>query len=447
MTEFRPRVVIIGAGFGGISTADHLSRLAVDVLIIDRYNFHTFTPLLYQVATAALDPSTVAYPVRGIFRRDRNVGYLMGTVTRIDRAERRLTIQTEAGERVETYDVLVVSAGSQTTYFGNDEAERYTFDLKTVDDAVRLRHHVLSLFERATWVEDEAQRRALTTMIVVGGGPTGVETAGALYELYNHVLTSEYRDSAQSLRAHVILVEALDSILQPYPERLQKAAIRQLESLGGVEVRLGVAVEHVAPDHIVLSNGATIPAYTVAWMAGVRASSLGEMLTDNPRRNGQVPISSYLQLPHDDSVYVIGDMAYLEDDRGKPYPMVIPVAKQQGELVARNIHHSFSNQPLESFAYNDRGNMATIGRRRAIAWIFNRIQLTGFVAWLSWLFLHLVTLMGFRNRITVFISWMWNYLTFDRSVRIILHDEPDEPFEQPLVDAEQKFTVPTLQPE
>ena len=259
------------------------------------------------------------------------------------------------------------------------------------------------------------RRAALTTLVVVGGGPTGLETAGALYELYKHVLADEYCSPGKDLRGRVILIEMLDHLLDPYPERLQKAAYRQLENLG-VEVILGTRVEHVEPDRVVLADGRVIPTYTLIWSAGVKASPLAEMLGVELARGGRVPVRPTMQLLDDDDVYVVGDMAYLEDPDGQPYPMLIPVAKQQGKLAAKNILRQQKGAALETFRYHDRGIMATIGRSRAVAWIYYKIPLTGFIAWLAWLGLHLITLLGFRNRLNVFINWVWNYLTWDRSV-------------------------------
>ncbi len=414
----RPKVVIIGAGFGGLYAAKTLAKQAVDVLLIDRQNFHTFTPLLYQVATCALDPSDIAYPTRGIFRNRPNVRFLLGEVKAINRADKCITVKTNGQERREQYDYLIVAAGSVTNYFGIRELEQRAFGLKDLNDAVILRNHILKLFERALWTEDPVYRQALTTLIVVGGGPTGLETAGALYELYNHVLREEFSD-AQNLTARVVLVEAADHLLGTYPERLQKAAYEQLKSLG-VELMLGETVENVTEEGVFLKSGRFISGCTLVWSAGVKASPTAQMLGVELQSGGRVPVLPTLELPGHDDVYVVGDMAYLEDLRGQPYPMLIPVAKQQGILAARNILCRLKGRELQPFRYHDRGIMATIGRRRAVAWIFYRVQLTGLVAWVAWLGLHLIWLMGFRNQMSVFLNWAWNYLTYDRSVRIIL---------------------------
>ncbi len=411
----RPRVIVIGAGFGGLYAAQTLKHKSVDVLLVDRHNFHTFTPLLYQVATAGLEAEEIAYPVRGIFRSNTNIDFMLGEVTAIDRAAKMISVRTDGAVRHESYDYLIVAGGSVTSYFGKPEIGDYAFELKTLDDAVELRNHILRLFERAAWTEDEVQRRALTTIIVVGGGATGLETIGAIRELYQHVLRKEY----ESLSPRIVLVEAIDHLLAAYPERLQQKALEQLKSLG-VEVILGDAVDETTPDHVRLASGEIIPTRTLIWSAGVQASPLTTLLDLPLQKGGRVPITATLTTEGDENVYVVGDMAYLAAPDGKPYPMLIPVAKQQGILAAKNILRRVASEQPQPFHYIDRGIMATIGRRRAVAWIFNRIQLTGYLAWIAWLGLHLISLMGFRNRLNVFVNWVWNYLTYDRAVRIIL---------------------------
>ncbi|NDJ77352.1 MAG: NAD(P)/FAD-dependent oxidoreductase [Chloroflexi bacterium] len=418
-TTQRPRVIIIGAGFGGLYAARRLAKEDVDVLLVDRQNFHLFSPLLYQVATSGLDPSEIAYPVRGIFRGKDNVRFLMGEVERINPDRKTIDVRTNGETHPEAYDYLIVAAGSQTHYFGMDQVQQHAFGLKTLAEAVSLRNHLLTSFEKAAWSKDDDYRQALTTMVVVGGGPTGLETAGALYELYEHVLRQEYEQQLGDITGRVIMVELQDHLLDPYPAKLQEAARRQLEGLG-VEVILGNGVKEAADDHIVLSDGTVIRTHTLVWAAGVKASPLAEMLDVELQRGGRVPVEPTMEVIGRPDIYVVGDMSYLEDKNGSPYPMLIPVAKQQGITAARNIFNRIEDQPEKAFRYRDRGIMATIGRRRAVAWIYYRIQLTGYLAWLAWLFLHLVTLMGFRNRLNVFVNWVWNYFTYDRSVRIIL---------------------------
>lgn len=415
-----PRVIIIGAGFGGLYAARTFAGKNVSVLLIDRHNYHTFTPLLYQVATCGLDPSEIAYPVRQIFYDQPNINFLMGEVTAIDSDSRLVTIQSGGKTLQESYDYLIVAAGSVTNYFGSDNLAKSTFELKKLSDAVLLRNHILKLFERAAWTEDEAQREALTTLVVIGGGPTGLETAGALHELYNDVLRKEYRQG----KASVILIEAVDRLLVPFPEPLQKSALEQLTSLG-VEVILSSPVESAGEDYVRLKDGRMIPTHTVIWSAGVKASPIAAMLGVELQRGGRIPVKPTLEMVERERIYVVGDMAYLEDAQNHPYPMLIPVAKQQGKRAAENILSLANGQAQEAFVYYDRGIMATIGRSRAVAWIYNRVALRGYIAWLAWLFLHLVWLLGFRNRLNVLVNWVWNYWTFDRSVRLILELQHD----------------------
>lgn len=414
----RPRVIIIGAGFGGLYASRTLEGKAVDVLLIDRQNYHTFTPLLYQVATAGLEPEEIGYPVRGIFRADSNVAFLMGEVTQIDTQTKTVEVTTHEQIRHEPYDYLIVAAGSVTNTFNIPSIAEHSFDLKTLSDAILLRNHILRTFETAAWAQDAAYREALTTLVVVGGGPTGLETAGALVELFRNVLRKEY-PFLRELTPRVVLVEATDRLLAPFPERLQQSALRQLESLG-VEVMLGNPVVRTDADSIELKDGQIIPTRTLIWSAGVKASPMASLLGQPLQRAGRIAVQPTLDVAGLDSVYVVGDMAYLEDEQGQPYPMLIPVAKQQGILAAKNILRRIEGRAQQSFRYSDRGTMATIGRSRAVAWIFNRIQLTGYPAWVAWLLLHLVTLLGFRNRINVFVNWVWNYFTYDHSVRLIV---------------------------
>jgi NADH dehydrogenase len=412
------RVIIIGAGFGGLFAARTLAGKAVEVLLIDANNFHTFKPLLYQVATSALDPSEIAYPVRTIFRGSDNIRFLMGEVTTINGQDKQVEIEVEDGVLEEAYDYLIIATGSVPAYFGNQAFREFTFELNSLEDAIALRNHILGHFERASWTEDEQLRDALTTIVVVGGGPTGLETAGALYELYNHVLKHEF-DPQKHLQARVLIVELLPHLLAPYPENLRQAALEQLNSLG-VEVILGNPVKSVTGDHIQLGDGQVIATHTVIWTAGVEAAPTAKHLGIELGQNGRIPVTPRMEVEGFEGVFAVGDIAYLEGPAGNPYPMMIPVAKQQGILVARNIVRQLQGREMHEFHYLDRGIMATIGRRRAVAWIYNRVQLRGFIAWLAWLGLHLVTLMGFRNQLNVLINWIWNYFTYDRSVRIIL---------------------------
>ncbi|MCL4254797.1 MAG: NAD(P)/FAD-dependent oxidoreductase [Anaerolineae bacterium] len=419
-TTTRPRMIIIGAGFGGLAVVNQLHRQNVDILLIDRNNFHTFTPLLYQVATCALEPSEIAYPVRGIYRKNRNVSFLLGEVVAIYPQEKRLSVKTNGTTLDQSYDYLVIATGSVINFFGNDSIEQFAFGLKNLQDTLILRNHILKLFEKAAWTKDSIERDAMTTMVVVGGGPTGLETAGALYELYNHVLSREY-NRANAIRARVVLVEATNTLLTPYPERLRELARKQLESLG-VEVILGKAVQKMEKNRVILADGEVIHTHTLVWSAGVKGSPVARMLGVELVRGDRIPVKPTMEVIGLEDVYAAGDITYIPDANGNPYAQVITVAQQQGKLVAKNILNRLNDKPQAEFVYFDKGIMATIGRRRAVAYPFNKVQLSGFFAWVTWLGLHLIWLMGFRNRINVFVNWVWNYLTYDRSVRIILDE-------------------------
>lgn len=425
-TEQVTKVVIIGAGFAGLRAARRLSgNEEVEVLLVDRNNYHTFTPLLYQVATCGLDPSQVAYPVRSIFRHSPNVHFLMGEVTSIDTDEQSVTIETVGGNvRREAYDILFVAAGSDTNFFGNAQFERHSFGLRTLDDALVLRHHILKLLEKAAWETNPEEREKLMTMVVVGGGPTGLETAGALYELYNNVLQKEY-DNLSDFSLRVVLLEAMDRVLGPYPEGLQISAEEQLRDIG-VEVITGAFVDEVGENYLKLKDGSEYGTHTIVWATGVTGTPLARMLGVELQKGGRVAVNREMQIIGLKNVYAAGDITYLENPKtGQPYGGIIPVAQQQAGTVAKNIMHQIRNEPLEKFTYFDRGIMATIGRRRAVAWVFNRIPLTGFLAWISWLGLHLLVLLGMRNRLQVVINWVWDYIFYDRSVRLILEDTDD----------------------
>ncbi len=403
---------------GGLFAALNLEGKPVDVLLIDQKNFHTFTPLLYQVATCALDPSEIAYPVRGIFRNNKNIEFMMGKVVDINKKQKEVIVEIDGERRVESYDYLIIAAGSAPNYFGNESFKQCTFGLRSLNDAITMRNHILKLFESAAWEADNQQLQAMTTLVVVGGGPTGLEIAGALYELYNHVLGREF-SSEKSMSARVILIERMPHLLSSYPEKLRQSALKQLRSLG-VEVILGKAVTEISKKHIRLEDGSEISTNTVIWSAGVQSSSLSDKLGIKLTRGNRIPIKDTLEIENHQEIYAIGDIAYLENTEGEAYQMLIPVAKQQGILAAKNILRHIKGENRKQFKFHDRGIMTTIGRSRAVAWIFNSIQISGYLAWVAWLFLHLLTLMGFRNQLSVLVNWIWNYFTFDRSVRIIL---------------------------
>jgi len=409
----RPRVVIVGAGFGGLAAARELADADVDVLMINRTNYHGFWPLLYQVATAGLEPESIAYPVRAILRRYRNADFLLAEVNGVDFEQR--AVLTDVGPVM--YDYLVLAAGSTTNFFGNERFERYTLGMKDLDEAQRLRNHILTCFEHAVAETDPARRAALLTFVVVGGGPTGVELAGAFIELIRHVMRKDY-PMLDVCQAHVVLVEATDRVLATFPESLQRAALDRLQRMG-VDVRLSAPVADTRPGVLVFKDGTELEAETIVWAAGVRASPLAEALGVTLGRGARVKVEPTLTLPGHPEVFVIGDMAYLEGYRpGVPYPMVAPVAIQMGEQAARNIIARTRRNPMKPFRYFDKGQMATIGRSAAVLDAFG-IQLTGWPAWVGWLFVHLMELVGFRNRALVLLNWAYSYFTYDRGVRLI----------------------------
>jgi NADH dehydrogenase len=411
--EGRPRVVVVGAGFGGLHAARELARGGVDVLVLDRNNYHGFWPLLYQVATAGLEPEAIAYPVRAILRKYPNASFLMAEVRGVD-FERKQVLTD--GEPI-GYDYLVLAAGSANNYFGNDALARATFGMKDIDEAERLRNQVLAAFERAMREPDPERRAALMTFVIVGGGPTGVELAGAFAELIRHVLRKDY-PALDIGQARVVLVEAQDRVLATFPESLQRKALRRLTQMG-VEVRLNTAVAAVDADQVLFKDGTGLQAHTVVWAAGVRAAALADTLNVARGRGARVKVERTLNLPGRPEVFVVGDMAYLEGYRGaNAYPMVAPVAIQQGQQAARNILAQIRGEPMRPFRYFDKGQMATIGRRAAVMDAFG-VRLSGFLAWLGWLFIHLIELIGFRNRLIVLANWAYNYFTYDRGVRLI----------------------------
>jgi NADH dehydrogenase len=408
-----PHVVVVGAGFGGLTATRRLARLPVRVTLLDRHNYHTFTPLLYQVATAELEPDEIAKPVRSILRRRPNVRFRVATVKTVDLAAR--VVRTDAGDI--GYDYLVLAAGSTNNHFGVPGVAEGATGLKDVEEALALRNQILSRFEAAAWERDPGRRATLLTFVVVGGGPTGVEFAGALAELIAHVLPQDYRD--QSLTdARVLLLEATDHLLAPFALPLQRKALRALQARG-VEVRFNCAVERLEGEILRLRGGEQIRAATVMWAAGVRAEDLAGTLPVERLRGGRVAVGPSLQLEGHPEVYVIGDMAAGRDDRGELLPQLAPVAIQAADSTARNIARGLAGEPPVPFRYRDRGIMATVGRGEAVAQV-GPLRLDGFLAWCAWLGLHIVELIGFRNRLFVLADWAWNYLTWERATRLIL---------------------------
>jgi NADH dehydrogenase len=421
--ERRRRVVVVGAGFGGLAVAKGLAGSPVDVVVVDANNFHTFQPLLYQVATAGLDADDIAHPVRGIVARHRNADVRMGRVTWIDLDARRVDLAEGSSL---TYDHLVLAAGAVTNTYGIPGVDEHGFGLKTIADALALRAHVLRQFERAA-VDPTLVERGALTFVIGGGGPTGVELAGGLTELIERVLAKDF-PSLDVRRARVVLVEPTDRVLGAFPRSLSDSARRAL-ARRGVEVLLGAGVARVDDTSVELTDGTVVPASTVVWTAGVTASPLAgviaEQLGDGAlTRGGRIVVDDELGLPGHPEVSVIGDLAAATDGDGGLLPQLAPVAVQAGALVARNVIARAEGRPTESFRYVDRGSMATIGRHAAVAQLPGGVRLRGTVGWLSWLLLHLVMLVGFRNRVNVLVNWAWSYLTYDRASRLILDDPP-----------------------
>ncbi len=410
----------MGCGFGGLAAARALAVAEVDVTIIDRRNHHVFQPLLYQVATAGLNPSDIAQPIRFILRRQSNARVLLADVTSVDLAERR--VETSVGPVA--YDVLVVATGATHSYFGNDEWAADAPGLKTVEDALEIRRRLLLAFERAESTTDEDERRRQMTFVVVGGGPTGVELAGAVQEIATRTLRPDFR-TIDTTDARVVLVEAGPRVLSQYPEKLSASAARQLEGLG-VEVRLEAPVTAIDRHGVTTEHG-VIPAATVLWGAGVQASPLGATLGVETDRAGRVCVAPDLSVPGHPEVFVIGDLAAASDDDGTPVPGVAPAAQQGGRHVAACITADLAGRERPPFRYRDRGSLATIGRSAAVVDLSPRIRFGGFAAWFLWWLVHIWSLVGFRSRVRAFAGWGWQYLFGRRTARLITDTGPPGP--------------------
>ena len=407
-----PRVVVVGAGFGGLSAARTLANRPVDVTLVDRNNYHTFFPLLYQVAAAELVPTDIAHPVRSIFRRARNVRVRMAEMVDLDLGARE--VHTDGGTIA--YDYLVLALGSEPSFFGVEGAAEHAFPLRWMDDAVPLRHHVLTRFEAAA-TADRARRARLLTFVVVGGGPTGVEYAGALSELIFGPLLKDFPDVSPA-DVRIVLVEASDTLLGGMPTKLATYAAERL-ARRHVTVRLGTAVDAVQTTAVRVAGGESIPTETVVWTAGVRGDPRAAGWGLPVGRGGRVPVGDALHVEGRPEVYVIGDLAYREDAEGRPLPQVAQVAIQQGRCAARNILRLAAGEAPRAFSYKDPGMLAVIGRNAAVAHVFG-FAFRGLVAWLLWLGIHISWLIGFRNRALVLLNWGWNYLFYRRAVRLIL---------------------------
>ncbi len=411
-TASEPHVVIIGAGFGGLEAAKHLGNKPVSVTVIDRTNYHLFQPLLYQVATAALSPADIAAPVRAVLEKYKNIDTLLGEVQSVDVAGRFV----RTSEHEIRYDYLVVATGSRHSYFGHNEWEKLAPGLKSLEDALEIRRRILMAFEFADKTEDPAARAAAMNFVIIGGGPTGVEMAGAIAEIARETLAKDYRHIDPS-KSRVILIEGEKRVLSGFPEDLSASALKQLQALR-VEVRLGVHAENLTEGGLEVA-GEFIPCRVKIWAAGNTASFVGKTLGVPVDRAGRVIVQDDLTIPGHREVQVIGDLANFTNAKtGKSLPGVSPVAIQQGRHAARNILHMIEGAAPQRFYYWDKGSMATIGRNKAVADL-NFVHFSGFLAWLAWIFIHVLYLVGFRNRLAVLFQWGWAYLTFNKGARLI----------------------------
>ncbi len=404
-------VVIIGGGFGGLNAARELSRRPLRVTLVDRRNHHLFQPLLYQVATAALSPADIATPLRHILSARRNVTVFLAEVERVDLAAHKVILTD--GELA--YDAVIVAAGASHSYFGHDEWEFAAPGLKSLEDALEIRRRVLLAYEAAERCEDATERQALLRFVVVGGGPTGVELAGALAEISRKTVAADFR-VIDPTQAQILLLEAGPRVLPSFPEALSRKAEAQLRRLG-VEVRTGAPVTNVSPDAVWV-GGEQIRSRAIVWAAGVAASPLGRSLGVKLDRAGRVLVEADLSLPGYPEAFVIGDLAAFVLQGGQPLPGLAPVAIQQGRAAAQNVWRRLTDRPTERFSYRDKGSIATIGRASAVA-VIRGLHLSGFVAWLAWLLVHIFFLIGFRNRFVVLFEWAWAYATYQRGARLI----------------------------
>lgn len=407
----RPHVVIVGGGFGGLKAAEALARLPVEITLVDRKNFHTFQPLLYQVATAGISPAEIAAPIREILHKHENVEVLLGEAQGFDLEQRKIRLH---GFDL-SYDYLVVASGATHAYFGHDEWEPLAPGLKTIEDALEIRRRVLLAYELGEREAAVTGRHRPINFVVVGAGPTGVELAGTLAEMARKSLAQNFRN-IDPAKTRVLLVEAGPSILSSYPEDLRRSAVKQLEQLG-VEVHTNSAVSDVRSGQVRIGND-VVAAEVVLWAAGVAASPLGRALGAAVDRAGRVFVEPDLSIPGHSEIFVIGDLASLKDEHGNSLPGVAPVAMQQGKWVGRQIAADLAGKPRQPFRYFDKGSLATIGRAAAIAQ-FGKLHLSGFVAWVMWLFVHITFLIGFRNRMLVMVQWAWSYLTYEQGARLI----------------------------
>jgi NADH:ubiquinone reductase (H+-translocating) len=416
MSTQRPRVVILGGGFGGLQCAETLNRADVAITIIDRQNYHCFQPLLYQVATASLSPADVAWPIRHVLRRQKNATVFMTEVTGIDIGERLVATKTGSFR----FDFLVIATGAMHSYFGHDSWAAVAPGLKSIEDATRIRRRILSSFEQAELAEDDATRGRLLTFVIVGGGPTGVEMAGAIAEVARQTLKRDFR-RIDPRKSRIVLIEAGPRLLPAFSERHSEYARKTLAAMG-VEVLTATCVTGCDARGVDLEAG-RIDAGAVVWAAGVMASPAARWLAAEHDRNGHVIVRPDLSLPGHDNIFVIGDTATVLDAAGQPVPGLAPAAKQMGHYVGRLIAARLAARKLPPFRYRNQGVLATIGRRAAVVEL-GPIQLKGFVGWLFWSVAHIYFLIGLRNRFVVAVTWFWSYLTFQRGARLITEVPP-----------------------
>ncbi len=436
MLPVRPKIVIVGGGFGGLAAAKALKRIDADVTLIDRTNYHLFQPMLYQVATASLAPSDITAPIRYVLRRQKNVTVLLAEVTAIDVT--RHLVRIDVPSREIPYDFLIVATGTRHSYFGHPEWERVAPGLKGIEDADEVRRRFLLAFENAEKATGKAEQEAFMTFVVVGGGPTGVELSGALPPIATKALYPDFR-RIDTRNTRVILLEGGPRILPSFPPELSKVAETSLNEIG-VEIRTSSIVTRVDADGVSIGEE-RIDARTVFWAAGNEASPLGRMLGVPVDGSGKVIVRDDLSIPGHQEVFVVGDLAHVVREDGRPVPGVCPAANQEGATAAKNIIHILRRQPTRPFRYFNKGDLAVIGRSRAIA-DFGKLRLSGLIAWILWLFVHIMYLVGFRNRVIVFIEWAYNYFTYQRGVRVITNAERQLPSGLPNQGSSAELRVP-----